>query len=42
MENPVKRVFREGVVIGLANHTKMIRRDGSELPICRQRRAHPG
>jgi PAS domain S-box-containing protein len=33
IESPVKRVFREGVIVGLANHTKLTRRDGSELPI---------
>ncbi len=32
-ENPAVRVLREGVVIGLANHTLLIRRDGSEIPI---------
>lgn len=33
VENPLQRVLREGVVVGLANHTLLIRRDGSELPI---------
>jgi len=33
VESPLKRFFREGVVVGLANHTKLIRRDGTELPI---------
>ncbi len=32
-ENPAERVLREGVVLGLANHTLLIRRDGSEVPI---------
>ncbi len=32
-EDPVGRVFREGVVIGLANHTILIARDGTERPI---------
>ncbi len=32
-ESPVARVLREGVVVGLANHTILIRRDGTELPI---------
>lgn len=32
-ENPVERVIREGVVVGLANHTVLISRDGSERPI---------
>ncbi len=31
--NPVARVLREGVVVGLANHTALIARDGTELPI---------
>jgi two-component system, cell cycle sensor histidine kinase and response regulator CckA len=33
MENPVGRVLREGVVVGLANHTLLIARDGTEHPI---------
>ncbi len=33
VENPVQRVLREGVVIGLANHTLLIARDGREYPI---------
>ena len=32
-ENPVNRVLREGVVVGLANHTLLIARDGREMPI---------
>ncbi|MDD4882423.1 MAG: PAS domain-containing protein, partial [Gallionellaceae bacterium] len=31
--NPVERVFREGRVVELANHTLLIARDGSERPI---------
>jgi PAS domain S-box-containing protein len=31
--NPVERVLREGVVVGLANHTSLIARDGTERPI---------
>ncbi|MGA7287323.1 MAG: ATP-binding protein, partial [Terriglobales bacterium] len=31
--NPVTRVLREGVVVGLANHTALIGRDGKETPI---------
>ena len=31
--NPVDRVLREGVVVGLANHTALIARDGSERAI---------
>jgi PAS domain S-box-containing protein len=33
VENPVDRVLREGRVVGLANHTLLIRRDGTETPI---------
>ena len=32
-ENPVGRVLREGHVVGLANHTTLISRDGREIPI---------
>jgi PAS domain S-box-containing protein len=32
-ENPVERVLREGHIIGLANHTVLIRPDGTEVPI---------
>ena len=31
--NPVSRVLREGVVVGLANHTALIGRDGKETAI---------
>ncbi len=33
VENPASRVIREGKVIGLANHTVLISRDGSQCPI---------
>ncbi|HEY3278118.1 MAG TPA: PAS domain S-box protein [Syntrophorhabdaceae bacterium] len=33
VENPVERVLREGRVVGLANHTLLIARDGAERPI---------
>ncbi len=33
VENPVKRALSEGIVVGLANHTIMIAKDGSERPI---------
>ncbi len=33
VESPVERVLREGVVVGLANHTLLIRRDGTRFPI---------
>ncbi|MBC8164135.1 MAG: PAS domain S-box protein [Roseiflexaceae bacterium] len=32
-EVPVARVLRDQVVVGLANHTALVRRDGSSLPI---------
>lgn len=33
VENPVEKVLREGVVVGLANHTILIAKDGSERAI---------
>ena len=33
VENPVSKVLREGVVVGLANHTLLKCRDGREVPI---------
>ena len=33
VESPVERVLREGMVVGLANHTLLISRDGRERPI---------
>ena len=33
VENPATKALREGVVVGLANHTLLIRKDGSECPI---------
>ena len=33
VENPVDRVLRENVVVGLANHTVLIAADGTERPI---------
>jgi PAS domain S-box-containing protein len=32
-ENPTDRVLKEGIVVGLANHTMLIRKDGTEIPI---------
>jgi PAS domain S-box-containing protein len=32
-DNPVEKVVREGVTIGLANHTALLTRDGREVPI---------
>ncbi|HEY9422025.1 MAG TPA: ATP-binding protein [Thermoanaerobaculia bacterium] len=31
--NPIVRVLREGIIVGLANHTLLLTRDGRELPI---------
>jgi len=33
VENPATRALREGVVVGLANHTVLIHKDGREQPI---------
>jgi two-component system cell cycle sensor histidine kinase/response regulator CckA len=33
VESPVERVLRDGKVSGLANHTILVRRDGTEIPI---------
>ncbi len=33
VQNPVVKVLQEGHVVGLANHTALIRKDGSEIPI---------
>lgn len=33
VENPALRALRQGVVVGLANHTILIKKDGSECPI---------
>ena len=31
--NPARRALEEGIIVGLANHTVLIRKDGSEIPI---------
>lgn len=31
--NPVERVLQEGVTVGLANHTALVKKDGSVVPI---------
>ncbi len=31
--SPVARVLREGMIVGLANHTILIKKDGTEVPI---------
>jgi PAS domain S-box-containing protein len=33
VESPVDKVLREGTVVGLANHTMLLRRDGTEVAI---------
>jgi len=33
VENPVTKVLRKGTIVGLANHTILIAKDGTELPI---------
>ncbi|MGF7140180.1 PAS domain-containing sensor histidine kinase [Roseimarinus sediminis] len=33
VESPVLKVLHEGVIVGLANHTLLISKDGNELPI---------
>ena len=32
-ENPIRNVLERGIVMGLANHTVLLRRDGTEIPI---------
>jgi|GEM_PF-384880 len=33
VESPVDRVFRDGMIVGLANHTVLVAKDGTEHPI---------
>ncbi|HSD26523.1 MAG TPA: PAS domain S-box protein, partial [Vicinamibacteria bacterium] len=33
VENPAKRALREGAIVGLANHSVLVARDGAERPI---------
>ena len=33
VENPVSRVLESGLIVGLANHTLLVRKDGAEVPI---------
>jgi len=33
VDNPAKRALREGVIVGIANHTVLIKKDGTECPI---------
>ena len=32
-ENPIGRVLRERIIVGLANHTVLISKQGREIPI---------
>jgi PAS domain S-box-containing protein len=42
VESPVTKVFREGRVVGLANHTLLLARDGREIPIADSAAPIPG
>ena len=33
VENPVERVLSEGIIVGLSNHTLLISKNGTEIPI---------
>ncbi len=33
VENPVSRVLKEGTIVGLANHTLLIKKNGEEIPV---------
>jgi PAS domain S-box-containing protein len=33
VESPVARVLREGIIVGMANHTVLVAKDGTEIPI---------
>ncbi|MBI5323768.1 MAG: PAS domain S-box protein, partial [Ignavibacteriae bacterium] len=33
VENPVEQILRDGLIVGLANHTILVSRDGMEFPI---------
>ncbi len=33
VDNPVEQVLKRGTIVGLANHTMLIRKDGGQLPI---------
>ena len=33
VESPVAKVLREGTIVGLANHTILVKKDGAEIPI---------
>ena len=42
VDNPALRALREGAVVGLANHTILVAKDGVERADRRQRRADQG
>ena len=33
VESPIERVLKEGMVVGLANHTVLVQKDGKEIPV---------
>ena len=33
VENPVAKVLEKGMIVGLANHTILVRKDGTEIPL---------
>ncbi len=33
VDNPVTRILREGIIVGLANHTILVNKNGAEIPI---------
>jgi PAS domain S-box-containing protein len=33
VDNPVSKVLQQGMIVGLANHTLLVRKDGSEVPV---------
>ncbi len=33
VESPIERVLKEGIVVGLANHTVLVQKDGKEIPV---------
>lgn len=33
VESPVPRIIRDGIVVGLANHTVLVKKNGTEIPI---------
>jgi PAS domain-containing protein len=33
VESPLAKVLREGMIVGVANHSLLLRRDGTEIPI---------